>query len=54
MRLLTQYQWYDEPLRRAGSTYAGWQSGLRFVNGKAKPSLAHFDTPMQVDAPPRC
>jgi hypothetical protein len=50
VRLLTQYQWYDEPLRRAGSNYAGWQSGLRFVNGRAKPSLAHFDTPMQVDA----
>jgi hypothetical protein len=50
VRLLAQYQWYDEPLRRAGSNYAGWQSGLRFVTGKAKPSLAHFDTPMQVDA----
>ncbi|MDT7582201.1 MAG: hypothetical protein QOK35_3466 [Pseudonocardiales bacterium] len=50
VKLLTQYQWYDEPLRRAGSNYAGWQSGLRFVGGKAKPALAHFDTPMQVDA----
>jgi hypothetical protein len=50
VRLLTQYQWYDEPLRRAGSPFAGWQSGLRFVNGKPKPALAHFDTPMQVDA----
>ena len=51
VRLLTQYQWYDEPLRRAGSAFAGWQSGLRFVSGRAKPALAHFDTPMQVDAP---
>jgi hypothetical protein len=50
VRVLTQYQWFDEPLRRAGSPFAGWQSGLRFVGGKAKPSLAHFDTPMAVDA----
>ena len=51
VRLLTQYQWYDEPLRRAGSPFAGWQSGLHFISGRAKPALAHFDTPMQVDAP---
>jgi hypothetical protein len=50
VRLLTQYQWYDEPLRRAGSAFAGWQSGLRFLSGRPKPALAHFDTPMQVDA----
>ena len=47
MRLLIQYQWLDEPLR---PPFAGWQSGLRFVNGKPKPALAHFDTPMQLDA----
>ena len=50
MKLLTQYQWFDEPLRRAGSPFAGWQSGLRFLSGKPKPALAHFDTPMQLDA----
>ena len=50
VRLLAQYQWYDEPLRQAGSAFAGWQSGLRFLSGRAKPALAHFDTPMQVDA----
>jgi hypothetical protein len=50
VRVLTQYQWYDEPLRRAGSPFAGWQSGLRFVGGRAKPALAHFDTPMHLDA----
>jgi len=50
VRLLTQYQWFDEPLRRAGSPFAGWQSGLRFLGGKPKPSLAHFDTPMALDA----
>ncbi len=49
VKLLTQYQWFDEPLRRAGSPFAGWQSGLRFLRGKAKPALAHFDTPMQID-----
>ena len=49
-KLLTQYQWFDEPLRRAGSPFAGWQSGLRFLDGRAKPALAHFDTPMQLDA----
>ena len=47
VKLLTQYQWFDEPLR---PPFAGWQSGLRFVDGRAKPALAHFDTPMQVDA----
>jgi hypothetical protein len=51
VRLLTQYQWYDEPLWHAGSPFAGWQSGMHFVSGRAKPALAHFDTPMQVDAP---
>ena len=50
VKLLTQYQWFDEPLRRAGSPFAGWQSGLRFLNGRPKPALAHFDTPMQLDA----
>ena len=50
MRLLTQYQWFDEPLLRAGNPFAGWQSGLRFVDGRPKPALAHFDTPMQLDA----
>jgi len=50
VRLLTQYQWFDEPLRRAGSPFAGWQSGMRFLGGKPKPALAHFDTPMALDA----
>jgi hypothetical protein len=39
VRLLTQYQWFDEPLRRADNPFAGWQSGLRFFNGKPKPAL---------------
>jgi hypothetical protein len=47
VKLLVQYQWLDEPLR---PPFAGWQSGLRFVTGKPKPALAHFDTPMQLDS----
>jgi hypothetical protein len=50
VQLLTQYQWYDEPVTRAGSLYAGWQSGLRFLNGRPKPALAHFATPIALDA----
>jgi hypothetical protein len=48
IRLFTQYLWRDEP--RSGGGYGGWQSGLRFSNGSAKPSLAHFDTPFELDA----
>ena len=47
VKLLVQYQWLDEPLR---PPFAGWQSGLRFVTGRPKPALAHFDTPMQLDS----
>jgi hypothetical protein len=48
IRLLTQYLWRDEP--RSGGGYGGWQSGLRFASGRAKPSVAHFDTPFALDA----
>jgi Cellulase (glycosyl hydrolase family 5) len=48
VRLLTQYLWRDEPPSSKGS-YGGWQSGLRFASRRAKPSLAHFDTPFWVD-----
>jgi hypothetical protein len=47
VKLFTQYLWRDEP--RVGGSYAGWQSGLRYINGRAKPSLAHFDTPFALD-----
>lgn len=48
---LTQYQWEDERVRRAGNgrgakRYAGWQSGLHFYNGAAKPALAAFARPL--------
>ncbi len=48
IKLFTQYLWRDEPRKNGG--YGGWQSGLRFVNGRAKPSLSHFDTPFELDA----
>ena len=37
---------------RAASTarYGGWQSGLRFADGRAKPALKHFATPFALDA----
>jgi hypothetical protein len=47
LRLFTQYLWRDEPLGRHNS---GWQSGLRYTSGRAKPSVRHFDTPFVVDA----
>jgi hypothetical protein len=49
IRLFTQYLWRDEP-RSSDGSYGGWQSGLRFSNGRAKPSYSHFDTPFDLDA----
>lgn len=49
VKLFTQYLWRDEP-RSGDGSYGGWQSGLRYVSGRAKPSLAHFDTPFMLDA----
>ena len=49
IRLFTQYLWRDEP-RSPDRSYSGWQSGLRYAGGRAKPSLAHFDTPFVVEA----
>lgn len=45
VKLLTQYEWRDEPLGRGGSlatSTSGWQSGLRFADDRAKPVLAAF------------
>jgi hypothetical protein len=42
VRSLFWYVWRDEPLGRAGS---GWQSGLRFVDGAAKPARSVFPKP---------
>jgi hypothetical protein len=49
VKLLTQYLWRDEP----GSFtigFSGWQSGLRYADGRAKPSLKTFKTPFVLDA----
>jgi hypothetical protein len=50
IRLFAQYLWRDEP-RSSDGSFSGWQSGLRYVGGRAKPALAHFDTPFVIDAP---
>jgi hypothetical protein len=50
VKLFTQYLWRDEPVEADGS-YAGWQSGLRYADGRAKPSLKTFPTPFVLDAP---
>jgi hypothetical protein len=49
IKLFTQYLWRDEP-RSSNRSFSGWQSGLRYAGGRAKPSLAHFDTPFALDA----
>ena len=48
IKLFTQYLWRDDP-RSTDGGYGGWQSGVRFARGRAKPSLAHFDTPFALD-----
>jgi Cellulase (glycosyl hydrolase family 5) len=49
VKLFSQYIWIDEPLPGKGD-YSGFQSGLRYANGTAKPSLAHFATPIFYDS----
>jgi hypothetical protein len=49
IRLFAQYLWRDEP-RSGDGSLSGWQSGLRYAGGRAKPALAHFDTPFVLDA----
>jgi len=55
IRNLTQYQWRDEPVAARGLTtgaaYAGWQSGLRFVNDRPKPVMSAFRSPFVIDVP---
>ena len=48
-----QYEWQDEPVKSVGAgrkRFAGWQSGLLFSNGRAKPALAGFQHPFVADA----
>jgi hypothetical protein len=54
VRNVTQYQWRDEPVSfrgRGKPSYAGWQSGLRFVDDRPKPAMASFRLPFVVDLP---
>jgi hypothetical protein len=53
VKLLTQYEWRDEPVRRSATDpYAGWQSGLLFRTDRAKPSLKSFANPFYIDRKP--
>jgi hypothetical protein len=52
VRNLTQYQWRDEPIVARGRgprAYAGWQSGLRYVNDRPKPAFRGFTEPFVID-----
>jgi hypothetical protein len=52
VRTIVQYEWQDEPTKSVGAgrkKYAGWQSGLTFSSGKAKPALAGFQRPFFAD-----
>ena len=52
VRSLSFYQWDDEPVLSRGAgirAYTGWQSGLRFVDGRPKPVLATFPAPLVYD-----
>ncbi len=54
IRGLTFYQWEDEPVHYTGpgtKAYAGWQSGLRYVNGRPKPAFSTFADPFVMDLP---
>jgi hypothetical protein len=42
VRNLTQYAWKDEPL---GAGSSGWQSGLRYADGRPKGALSTFSRP---------
>ena len=48
VKLFSQYLWRDDPVSRGGA-YSGWQSGLLYASGKAKPALKHFGDPFALD-----
>jgi Cellulase (glycosyl hydrolase family 5) len=54
VKSITQYEWRDEPLGRGtkATKYSGWQSGLLFADGRAKPSMRTFPNPFWVDLRP--
>jgi hypothetical protein len=52
VRTLVQYEWQDEGVRNLGPgrrAYAGWQSGLRYADGRPKPALGGFQRPFYAD-----
>ena len=52
IKTITQYEFQDEPITTnpAGTDpFAGWQSGMLFVNGKPKPLFAAFPNPFWID-----
>ena len=52
VRGLSFYQWDDEPTKNLGSgtrRYFGWQTGLRFNNGRPKPVLSTMLAPFVID-----
>ena len=54
VKMLIQYLWRDDPVGNKGQgakAYAGWQSGLYFYDGRAKPSRVSFPNPLWVDLP---
>jgi hypothetical protein len=51
VRNLTQYQWRDEPVVARGRgtrRYSGWQSGLRYLDGRPKPAMRGFLEPFVI------
>jgi Cellulase (glycosyl hydrolase family 5) len=50
LKSYSQYLLYDDPARSGprSQRYAGFQTGLRFSNGKAKPALAAYRLPIVV------
>jgi hypothetical protein len=49
---LSFYQWDDEPTKNLGSgtrRYFGWQTGLRYNNGRPKPVLSTMPAPFVID-----
>ncbi|WP_320671593.1 hypothetical protein [Patulibacter defluvii] len=47
VQMLTQYEWFDEPLAPGREELNnGWQSGLFFADGRAKPLAAAFANPI--------
>ncbi|MCW3017680.1 MAG: hypothetical protein JWO02_4772 [Solirubrobacterales bacterium] len=55
VKMITQYEWIDEPLKVASRSldqFAGWQSGMLFVDGRPKSLNKAFPNPFFVDPLP--